>query len=104
MTSKDNHSDFLWLRRLLTAIVVLLAVIAIELSALPGSLQPRAVAQVLPDSARQRVEMMSEMAKTTAAIDRILQHLRTQTIKVKVVGADKELESAPVPKAPTPPK
>ena len=78
-----------WLRALLSAIVCLLAVIAIELSVLVAPLQPRACAQI-PDSGRQRYELLDAQKKTTASLERILQHLRTQTVKVKVVGTDKD--------------
>ena len=78
-----------WLRALLSAIVCLLVVIAIELSVLITPVQPRASAQI-PDSGKQRYELLDAQKKTSAALDRILQHLRTQTIKVKVVGTDKD--------------
>ena len=78
-----------WLRVLLSAIVCLLAVIAIELSVLTAPVQPRALAQI-PDSGKQRYQLLDSQKKTTATLERILQHLRTQTIKVKVVGTDKD--------------
>jgi hypothetical protein len=78
-----------WLQALLSAIVCLLAVIAIELSALLGPMQPRALAQI-PDSGKQRYELLDAQKKTSANLERILQHLRTQTIKVKVVSTDKD--------------
>ena len=78
-----------WLRALLSAIVCLLAVIALELSVLMGPVQPRALAQI-PDSGKQRYELLDAQRKTIATVERILQHLRTQTIKVKVVGTDKD--------------
>ena len=89
-----------WLRWSLTAIAVLLAVIAIELSALVGPLQPRAYG-LIPDGGLQRKQLLDAQLKTNGALDRILQHLRTQTIKVKVVGTDKETRktSKPTPRA-----
>ena len=78
-----------WLRWSLSAIAALLVVIAIELSVLIGPLAPRAHAQI-PDSGLQRRQLLEAQNDTNAKLDRILQHLRTQTIKVKVVGTDKE--------------
>ena len=78
-----------WLRWSLTAIAVLLGVVAIELSALMGPLAPRANAQI-PDSGLQRQQLLETQRQTNATLDHILRHLRTQTIKVKVVGTDKE--------------
>jgi len=101
----SENGDRRWLHWLLSAVVLLLAVIAVELSALVRPIEPRAWAQVLPDSARQRQESISEQVKMNANIekvnanlDRILQHLRTQTIKVKVVGTDKDSKNVPAPK------
>ena len=81
-----------WLRWSLTCIAGLLFVIAIELSALSGPLIPRAQAQV-PDSGAQRLKLLAENKKTNALLDQILQHLRTQTVKVKVIGTDKDNKS-----------
>jgi hypothetical protein len=78
-----------WLRGLLSAIVLLLAVIAIELATLTGPMQPRAMAQI-PDSGLQRKQMLEAQDHANLLLDAILQHLRTQTLKVKVVGTDKE--------------
>jgi hypothetical protein len=78
-----------WLRWTLTAIAALLAVIAIELSALLGPLEPQANAQI-PDSGLQRVQLLEAQQRTNATLDQILQHLRTQTIKVVVTGTDKD--------------
>ena len=83
------------LRRLLSAVVVLLAVIAIELSVMMPPVQARSEAQILPDSARQRADLLSEQAKTNATLERILDQLRTGTVKVKVASTDKDLERAP---------
>src|SRR5688500_10438074 len=89
-----------WLRWLLTAITVLLAVIAIELSALVGPIESRASAQI-PDSGMQRKQQLDAQERTNSILEGILQHLRSQTIKVKVVGTDKDTKadstSAPRP-------
>jgi len=75
-------------------------VIAIELSVLMPTLQPRALAQI-PDSGKQRYELLDAQRKTTAALERILHHLRTQTIKVKVSGTDKD-NKRPTTRKPSP--
>ena len=64
-----------WLRWSLTAIAVLLGVIAIELSVLTGPLTPRANAQI-PDSGLQRQQLLEAHRKTNAKLDHILQHLQ----------------------------
>jgi hypothetical protein len=84
-----NTSETRWLRWCLTAIAVLLTVIAVELSALLGPLMPRAQAQI-PDSGLQRQQQLEGQDRTNALLDAILQHLRTQPVKVKLVGTDKE--------------
>lgn len=81
-----------WLRWSLTAIAALLAVIAVELSALLPPLQPRAMAQI-PDSGLQRKQMLEATDRTNLLLDQILQFLRTQTVKVKVVGTDKDTKA-----------
>lgn len=85
----DETMNARWLRWCLTGIVTLLAVIALELAVLVGPLEPRAVAQI-PDSGLQRKEMLAEQQRTNSLLDSMLQYLRTQTLKVKVVGTDKQ--------------
>ncbi|GMU23734.1 MAG: hypothetical protein AMXMBFR13_38120 [Phycisphaerae bacterium] len=85
-----------WLRWCLTGIVVLLAVIAVQLSALIGPLQPRAQAQI-PDSGLQRQQLLDAQLQTNRTLDAILQHLRTQSIKVTLAGTDKGTGGAPAP-------
>ena len=86
-----------WLRWCLTGIVTLLAVIALELSALVGPVESQAMAQI-PDSGLQRKEMLAEQQRTNSLLDAVLQYLRTQTLKVKVVGTDKQAKNeAPMP-------
>jgi hypothetical protein len=100
-----------WIRWSLGAIVLLLAVIAMQLSVLTGPMIPAARAQTpevkppLPDSAKQRNEMLDAQKQTNATLDSILHVLRTQTIKVQIAGTDKEGKrtSAVPPRAPTPP-
>lgn len=85
-------SDLRWIRRLLAAIVVLLVIIVFKLSAVTGPLQPRAVAQV-PDSGLQRRQLLDGQRRAQKTLDALLQHLRTQVIKVKVVSTDKDSEA-----------
>jgi hypothetical protein len=91
--------DARWLRRLLSAIVILLAIIAVELSVMLPPLQARSYAQILPDSARQRADQLAEQVKTNATLERILDQLRTGTVKVKVASTDKDSERAPTSKS-----
>jgi hypothetical protein len=93
--------DLRWLRWCLTGIVFLLAVIAIELSALVGPMESRAMAQI-PDSGQQRREMLEALHRNNALLEGILTHLRTQTIKVKVASTDKDskTESRSAPRLP----
>lgn len=85
-----------WLRWSLTVIAGLLAIIAIELSVFIGPLTPRAQAQI-PDSGLQRRQLLELQRETNTKLDRILQHLRTQTVKVQVVGTDKGKETGRIP-------
>lgn len=95
----ENAIDARWLRWCLTAIVLLLAVIAVELSALIGGWDTPAIAQesssaTFPNTTRQRLELLGEQRRTADELHRILEHLRTGTIKVRVVSTDKENDSA----------
>ena len=78
-----------WFRWMLTSIVFLLAVIAIELSALVGPVVPSAEAQIF-DSKLQRKQLLEAQERTNSTLNQILLHLRTQVIKVKVIGTDKD--------------
>ena len=84
----NSETDIRWLKYLLSAIVCLLGVIAIELSVLIGPLSQPAFAQI-PDSGKQRMELLDAAQQTHATLGNILGHLKTGTIKVKVVGTDK---------------
>lgn len=97
------NSDLRWIRRFLAVIVVLLLVIIFKLSAVTGPLQPRAVAQ-LPDSAMQRIQLLDGQREIHKTLEALLQHLRTQVIKVKVVGTDKDSEATSQPKRSAPRK
>lgn len=76
-----------WTRRILGVIAVLLAVIAVELWQARPSMLPRAEAQI-PDTALQRANIVREARKTNALLSKILEHLRTQPVKVTVAAAD----------------
>jgi hypothetical protein len=91
-----------WLRWSLSAIAALLAVIAVELSALTGPLQPRAMAQI-PDSGMQRKQLLDAQGQTNALLEQILDQLRTGPIKVKVVSTDKD-SKVETREAPRPPR
>lgn len=96
----NDSTNARWLRGLLTGITVLLAIIAIELSTIMGPIESRAWAQI-PDSGMQRKQLLDAQEKTNSILEGIFQHLRSQTIKVKVVGTDKDSKadstSAPRP-------
>ena len=85
----NDSTNARWLRIWLSAITLLLAIIAIELSAVMGPIESRAWAQI-PDSGLQRKQMVDAQERSNSILEGILQHLRSQTIKVKVVGTDKD--------------
>jgi hypothetical protein len=76
----------------MTIMVVLLVLIFLKLSVLIGPLQSSAVAQI-PDSGAQRNALLAGQKELQKTADSLLQHLRTQVIKVKVVSTDKESEA-----------
>lgn len=97
-----------WLRWCLTAIVVLLALIALQLSALVRNGDGQAMAQddtstSFPNTTRQRLELLDEQRRTTEELRRILTHLKSGTIKVQSVSTDKENTSGGGKKTPTAP-
>lgn len=85
----NETMDGRWLRYCLTAIVLLLAVIAIELGAMLSPAMPQTYAQV-PDAGRQRRDLLDQQTQTNVRLDSILQALKTGPIKVTVVGTDKD--------------
>jgi hypothetical protein len=90
-----------WLRWSLTGIFLSLVVIALELAVLIGPIESRAMGQI-PDSGLQRKQLLETQDRSNFLLESILQHLRTQTLKVKVVGTDKESKTdgatAPAPR------
>ena len=74
---------------LLSCIAAVLAIIAIELSdRLPLPRSSAAVAQI-PDTARQRQDIVNEARRTNELLAQILDHLRGKPIKVVVESPDK---------------
>jgi len=76
------------IRFLLTSVVILLGVIAVELCDRGPALLPTAVAQI-PDTAKQRADILSETKRTNELLGQILDHLRGKTVKVVVTATDK---------------
>lgn len=92
--TQDNHERVVCnrvdrrLQALLACIAVLLGIIAIELSdRLPSPVSP-AVAQI-PDTARQRQDIVIETRRTNELLGQILEHLRGKPVKVVVESPDK---------------
>jgi len=74
---------------LLSCIAAALAIIAIELSdRLPLPRQSAAVAQI-PDTGRQRQDIVNETRRTNELLAQILEHLQGGAIKVVVESPDK---------------
>jgi hypothetical protein len=72
-------------RLILTALTVLLTIIAIELwVGRPGSL-PVANAQI-PDTGYQRQQIVEETRKTNELLGRILEQLKSKPIQVRIVA------------------
>lgn len=80
-------------RGLLTALVVLLTIIAIELWAGRPDSVPAAHAQI-PDTALQRLEIVQESRRTNVLLEQILDHLKSKTIQV-TIKADEGKKTAP---------
>lgn len=74
-------------RVMLTIIAVLLTVIAVELAdrGTPGL--PTAQAQI-PDTGRQRQQLVEESRQSNRLLSAILEHLQTKTVKVEVKQTD----------------
>lgn len=80
--SLDRYTGFL-----LTTIAGLLTVIAVELW-VGLSDSGRAMAQI-PDTGLQRKQIVDEARKTNELLEKILDHLQTGSMKVKLESADK---------------
>ncbi|MCG8406511.1 MAG: hypothetical protein MI923_15055 [Phycisphaerales bacterium] len=75
-------------RWLLVAIAMLLAVNAVGLWDNRTSILPTAQAQI-PDTAKQRQQLVKESRRTNELLSQILTHLRTKAIKVQIEATDK---------------
>ncbi|GMV98762.1 MAG: hypothetical protein HRF43_20810 [Phycisphaerae bacterium] len=95
--NQTRHSDLRWLRWSLSAIALLLAVIAVQLSALIGPVIPRAAAQSPPDSGAQLFKLIEAQTRTNQILQQILDHLRSGEIKVAIPTTDKQDRGAPAP-------
>lgn len=75
-------------RTLLLGIAALLAVIAVELWDAAPSALPTAAAQV-PDTGKQRQDLILEQRRTNELLTQVLEHIRTKPIKVEIAPTDK---------------
>ncbi|MFQ5422691.1 MAG: hypothetical protein ACE5F9_01795 [Phycisphaerae bacterium] len=73
----------------LTALTALLAIIALELWGGRPTTLPAATAQI-PDTGRQRQDILIEARKTNNLLVQILDHLRTKAVKVRMEDTDKD--------------
>lgn len=80
-------------RRLLSVIAVLLAVLIVELWALRPETAPAAHAQI-PDTGLQRQQIVDEQRRTNELLSAMLEHLRTQSVKVRVESSEKPMSAA----------
>lgn len=96
-TQGNGGIDSRWLRWCLTGVVVLLAVIAVELSALIGPIIPRAEGQI-PDSGAQLQQLIAAQEQSNRILQQILDHLKTGEIKVATPTTDKDNKSAAAPR------
>lgn len=84
-----------WMHLSLTAIATLLAVIATQLFVLIGPLDRPAVAQStdmrqFANRTAQRLDLLDEQRRTNQLLEQILDHLKNQSVKVKLAGTDKD--------------
>lgn len=75
-------------RLLLTALVVLLTIIAVELWVARPSGLPTAHAQI-PDTALQRKQIVDEGKRTNELLEQILNHLKSKPILVRMSADEK---------------
>lgn len=85
-----KHDRFL--RGILVTIAILLAVIAVALWDRRPSMLPTAQAQI-PDTAKQRQQVVEESRRTNQLLSQILTHLRTKPVKVQIEATDEREES-----------
>lgn len=72
-----------------TLVVGLLAIIAAAVVSERSSMLPAATAQI-PDTAAQRQAIVEQLQITNQLLDRILMHLETKAVKVRVAGSDEK--------------
>jgi hypothetical protein len=85
-----------WLRVVVGTIV---AITCVKVWLGPVNMIPEAQAQI-PDAGAQRAELVREMRRTNELLGQVVKCLKTQTLKVQVVGTDKKTEGRPRPVAP----
>lgn len=76
----------MWYR---TAVVGLLLIIAIAVMNERTSMLPVVNGQI-PDTAAQRQAIVEQLQITNQLLDRILMHLETKAVKVRVAGSDEK--------------
>ncbi len=81
------------MRRLLAVGVVLLVVIVVGVWDGSTTALPEAHGQI-PDTGLQRRQILEEQRKTNELLSAILEHLRTEPIKVRIEATDKRNEPA----------
>lgn len=81
---------------LLSVIAGLLAIVAVELALLLGPSLPSAQAQI-PDSGAQRREMIDELRQIERRLEEVGRVLRTEVLKVRVIGTDTDKKPADPP-------
>ncbi len=86
-------------RTLLTIIAGMLAAIIIELALLISPGPPVAQAQI-PDTGLQRREIIEGIERTNQKLDELKDLLRTQVLKVRVVGTDTDKKTTQPPRKP----
>lgn len=75
-------------RMILTALTLLLAIIAVELWAFAPDTTHRASAQI-PDTGMQRKLIVDETKRTNELLEQILDHLETKPIRVHLIADEK---------------
>ncbi len=60
-----------------------------------GEVLPTASAQMLPNPAAERQQMLLEMRRTNQLLAELVEILRTETLQVRLDGTDKKVAPAP---------
>ena len=77
------------------AVLAILAVTMWKVWLGPGHMLPVASAQMLPDRAADRQQMLAEMRKTNQLLSELVQILKTETLQVRLEGTDKKVAPPP---------